>query len=79
MLMTEIGLAVLGGASIAAGAIFVVASRDPQRNSVTRIFYDLCMLLPTFGWQSEISVLMSGISFLVAGLALLIGLVNLLI
>lgn len=77
--MTEIGLALLGGGAIAIGAILVVASRDRQRNFVTRIFYDLCMLLPTFGSQSEISVLMSGISFLVAGLAVLIGLVNLLI
>lgn len=77
--MTEIGLALLGGGAIAIGVILVVASRDRQRNLVTRILYDLCMLLPTFGSQSEISVLMSGISFLVAGLAVLIGLVNLLI
>jgi hypothetical protein len=45
------GIVLKCGLCIAIGVVLVIAARRPQRNSVTKLFYDLFTLFPTFGYH----------------------------
>jgi hypothetical protein len=72
--MTEICLMLMGGLFITAfGVLLIIASINPEKNSLTSFLYDLWTLFPGFGWKDQFAVLISGIGALIGGLAVLVG------
>ena len=74
--MMEICLMLVGGLFVTAfGVLLIIASINPEKNSLTSFLYDLWILFPGFGWKAEFAVLISGIGALIGGLAVLVGFV----
>jgi hypothetical protein len=66
---SEMGLLLLGTLFLTMGILYVIASRNPQRNLLTKVIYWLWTLPPFGGWQKTL-VFINGIGFLIVGLAL---------
>jgi len=70
--MNELGIIWLGVIFLALGALLVIASRNPKRNSLTRMLFTVMTSLQIPGlMKDETLVLMQGVGLCIFGLALI--------